>query len=223
MKKMFLLVGVVVISLTGFSQLSLGLHGTGNLSDAKIKTAQDIDFKKKMKTMPGAGVVVQYAFGKHLALRTGANYVQNGVELKATVDETVNMKVQLKRNLHYVQLPVNLLYTIPLGRMQFFAGGGGYFNYGISGKTKSKLSYTMPDGHEFVEEEEHDAFKKETDGGAGLKKSDYGLGVLAGIRLSGGLFVNAGYQLSLANIDDTDDGSQYKNRGLQLTIGYFFK
>lgn len=223
MKKISLLIAGISVSLLAMSQLSVGIHGTGNLADAKFKTVNDFDYKSKMRAMPGAGIDLQYAFSKHMAIRTGANYLQNGVTLTATVDETVNMKVNIKNSLHYVQVPVNLLYTVPVGGLQFFAGGGGYFNYGISGKSKSKLSHEMPDGNESVVEEEVDAFKKEEDGGGGFSKSDYGVGVLAGIRLAGGLFVNAGYQLSLANIDDRDGDNKYKNRGLQLTIGYFFR
>jgi hypothetical protein len=107
--------------------------------------------------------------------------------------------------------------------MQFYAGGGGYINYGVSGKSKAKLSHTMPDGHEAVVVEEADAFDKEEDGGTGLNRTDLGVGALAGLRLGNGLFVHAGYQLSLTDIDKSDDNAKYRNRGLQLTIGYFFK
>lgn len=223
MKKIFLFIAAATFSIAGFSQLSIGLHGTGNLADAKIKSENDFDYKKKMRAMPGAGIDIQYGFGKHFAIRTGANYIQNGVTLSTTVDESVNMQLKIENSLNYVQVPVNFLYTIPVFRMQFFAGAGGYINYGISGKSKARLSYTMSDGHESVTIEEADAFKKEEDGGAGLKKTDYGVGALAGIRLGNGLFANVGYQMSLANIDGSEDNGTYKNRGLQLTIGFFFK
>jgi hypothetical protein len=223
MKKTILFLAGSILSFCTMAQLSIGIHGTGNLANAKIKNANDFDYRSKMRAMPGAGIDLQFAFSKHLAIRTGANYIQNGVTLKATVDETVNMQLKIQNSLHYVQLPINLLYTVPLGRIQLFAGAGGYYNYGISGKLRSTLSHTMPDGNESVMEEEVDAFKKEEQGGAGLKKSDYGIGAIAGIRLGGGLFVNAGYQLSLANLDGTNDNAEYKNRSLQLTIGYFFR
>src|SRR5690349_15557031 len=131
MKKILLLVAGITLSVASFSQLSFGIHGTGNLADASIKNENDFDYTKKMRAMPGAGIDIQYAFSKHVALRTGANYIQNGITLKTTVDETVNMQLKIQNNLHYVQVPVNLLYTIPVLRMQLYAGGGGYFNYGI--------------------------------------------------------------------------------------------
>jgi len=47
-----------------------------------------------------------------------------------------------------------------------------------------------------------------------------GAGALAGIRLNNGVFANIGYQLSLTDISEGD--GRYKNRGLQLSVGYFF-
>jgi hypothetical protein len=46
--------------------------------------------------------------------------------------------------------------------------------------------------------------------------------LLAGVRLPGGVFANVGYQYGLSNISGDED-NVYKNRGLQLSIGYFFK
>jgi|ADGO01.1.fsa_nt_gi hypothetical protein len=83
------------------------------------------------------------------------------------------------------------------------------FNYGISGKSKYTVTYTVPGGDDIVESEKVDAFKKEQDGGAGLKKTDYGISALAGIQF-GKLFANVGYQLSLANIAEAEVG-EYKN------------
>jgi hypothetical protein len=223
MKKMMLLLAVIAISIAGFSQLSIGLQGTGSLGDAKIKNEADFDYRTKMKAMPGAGIVVQYGFSEHFAIRSGANYIQNGVSLKATVDESVNMRVVLENNLNYVQIPVNFLYTIPVSKLQFFVGGGGYVSYGVSGKSKITLTQTLPDGSQSTYKEDVKAFEKEENGGAGLKKADYGLGAIAGLRIGRKLFVNAGYQFSLANIAESEDGGQYKNRSLQFTIGYFLR
>jgi hypothetical protein len=220
MKKIIGAEAGIVLSLGSFAQFNVGIHGTGNLASAKIKFENDFDYSKTMKAMPGAGIVLQVGINKNLAIRSGVNYVQNGVVLKATVDGETSMKIKLENNLHYIQVPVNLLFQVPVSSVKFFAGGGAFFNYGISGKTKSTLTYTMPDGETFTETEKADAFKKEEDGGAGLKKTDFGVAALAGLQF-GKLFVNVGYQLSLSNSADAE-GGEYKNRGLQLTLGTFF-
>ena len=222
MKKIVLAISGLVISLAGFSQFSVGLQGTGSLANAQIKNASDFDYKKKMRAMPGAGVVVQYAFNENFALRSGVNYQQNGVKLTATaVQESIEMKVELENTLHYVQVPVNALFVFPVGSLKLYAGAGGYLNYGISGNAKSTLSYTDYDGEKQTIKEKAKAFKKEDDGGANLKRTDFGASALAGIQLPGGLFANVGYQLGLSNMSGGEEG-KYKNRSLQLSIGYFF-
>ena len=222
MKKIVLAISGMVISLAGFSQFSVGLQGTGSLANAQIKNAEDFDYKKKMRAMPGAGVVVQYAFNENFALRSGLNYQQNGIKLTATASqEAIEMNIKLENTLHYVQIPVNALFTLPVGSFKFYAGAGGYVNYGISGNTKSTVTYTLsPDEKETIREKAK-AFKKEEDGGANLKRTDFGASALAGIQLPGGLFANVGYQLGLSNMSNGDEG-KYRNRSLQLSIGYFF-
>lgn len=222
MKRIVLLLSVTLFSVAAFSQLSIGLQGTGSISDAKVKTAADLNYKKKMKVMPGGGVVVQYQVNKHFAVRSGINYAQQGVTINTLLDDASQMQVKLESKLHYVQVPLNFLYTVPLSRIQFYAGAGGYINYGVDGVMTATLSYTMPDGHQTSTVEKADAFKKEEDGGSGFKKTDWGIGGLAGIRF-GKVFVNAGYQLSLSNIDGGQEKGEYKNRSLQVTIGYFLR
>jgi hypothetical protein len=221
MKKIFLLGTGIVVSMIGFAQLSVGLQGIGNLADAKIKNPEDFNYTKKMRTLPGAGVVVQYDVNENLAIRSGLNYLQNGITLKATVDQDADMKVELENTLSYVQLPVNVLYVLPVAGFKLYGGVGGYINYGVSGKSKSVLTYTSETGDKITEKETYKAFKKEEEGGANLKKTDFGASALAGIQLPGGMFANVGYQLGLSNISRGEEG-KYKNRGLQLSVGYFF-
>ncbi|MEI9943069.1 MAG: porin family protein [Chitinophagaceae bacterium] len=188
MKRIILLGTGFMMSIATFAQFSFGVQGTGNLTDAKIKKEDAFAFKKKMKAMPGAGVVVQYQINENLAIRSGGNYQQNGITLKATLNDENNMKVELKNSLNYVQVPVHVLYVKPAFGTRFYAGVGGYVNYGVSGKVKGKFSYSTPEqGHvDFTEEVK--AFKKEEDGGAGFKRADFGISAIAGVELLNGLF-----------------------------------
>lgn len=220
MKKIIGALAGIILSTAGFTQVQIGIQGSGNLATAKVKFDNDFDYNKTMKAMPGAGIVAQFNLNKNLAIRSGVNYVQNGVVLKASVDGETSMRLKLENNLHYIQIPVSLLVQLPVSSVKFYAGAGAFFNYAISGTTKSTVTYIDVDGEEVTETEKVDAFKKSEDGGAGLKKTDYGVSALAGLQF-GKFFANVGYQLSLSNIADTENG-EYKNRGLQLTIGRFF-
>lgn len=220
MKKMTLMAMAMFFAVAGFAQFSFGVQAIGNLGSASVKNAQDVSFAKTMKLLPGVGIVAQYDLSDKLAIRSGINYLQQGIVLKATLDPTVDLRVKAENKLHYLQVPVNVVYSIPVGNMKLYAGAGGYFGYGISGKSTQTTGYIMPDENEAVIVEKLDAFKKEDQGGAGLKKVDAGVGALAGIRLNNGVFANVGYQLGLTNISEGE--GKYKNHGLQLSVGYFF-
>lgn len=222
MKKIFLSAsGIIIFAAAGFAQFSYGVQATGNLGSAKISNVSDFNYSKTMQAGAGGGAVVQFDFSEKFAIRSGINFLQQGVKLKAVVDDDTNMKVDVKNKLNYLQIPVNLLYKIPASESVFYVGAGLFFNYGIGGNSIQKLSYTMGDGGEVNTVEKLKAFKKEENGGMGLKKADFGIGGLAGIKLNNGIFANAGYQISLSNIAGAPD-SKYKNRGLQLSVGYFF-
>jgi hypothetical protein len=222
MKKIILSGAGLIMSIVSFSQFSVGVQASANLSGAFIKNENDFDYSKTMRIMPAAGIVAQYEAGKHLAIRSGISYMQHGITLKATVDEDVQMKIKAQTSLHYLQVPVTAMYLLPFENVRLFAGIGGYFGYGISGKVKETLSYIAPDESVITITGEIDAFEKEEEDGAGLKRTDFGAMALAGVELKNGLFVNVGYQLGLANIDRAEE-AKYKNRGLQITIGYLFR
>ena len=223
MKKVLTLMIGIVTTATAFSQVSIGIQGTGNLSDAKVESAAFLSPSKKMRVLPGGGIVADFQVSPAIAIRTGINYLQNGITLETSLPgvpgEIDEMSVSGKLNMQYLQVPLNVLFTTK-GRIQFFAGGGPYFSYALSGKTKMEGTIKFSDGTVIKDKEEVDVFEEDDNGETTWKRTDYGVGALAGVKLPGGLFANVGYQFSFANLDKTDD-AEYRNRGLQLTIGYY--
>ena len=209
----------IIISMAGFSQFKFGVQAIGNISSATVKSEPNMAFTKTMVGLPGAGVVAQYDASEKISVRSGINYLQHGVILESKMAPTVNVQAKAENTLHYLQLPVNVVYYIPVGKVSLFAGAGGFVNYGVDG-TSEQTTTEVVNGHEIVTVEKLKAFKKEDDGGAGLKKFDFGAGALAGVKLSNGFFANLGYQLSLTNI--SQGGGKYKNQGLLVSVGYFF-
>ena len=223
MKKVVTLIIGGLTTLASVAQVSIGVQGTGTLSDANIETTDLFVPSKKMRTLPGAGVVVDINLKPSLVLRTGVNYQQQGITLEASANgvpgEIEEIKTVAKLNLHYVQVPLNVLYETK-GATRFFVGGGPYVSFAVSGKSKMETTYKFADGTTETEKEETDVFEKDADGNTTFKRTDYGIGAIAGVKLPGGLFANVGYQFSFANLSK-DEESKYQNRGLQLTIGYY--
>jgi hypothetical protein len=227
MKRVFLLAAGLMIAAAGFSQVSIGFQGTGNITTAKLKFAEGTDFDKKALFSPGGGVVVELGISEHFALRSGLHYQQHQVEATTVGIDPDNgdlgeIKIVAKNKFHYLQLPVYAMYKKDVGVGELFAGVGPFVNYGLSGKSKLTAYYTVEGGGEESETIESDAFKKEEDGGSNFKRVDVGAGALAGLRFKNGLFFNLGYQMGLTNIT-RDEGNTYKTHSVQLSIGYFIR
>lgn len=224
MKRMILMAGGLLIAAASFSQILVGVQATGNLASAKVEFPDGPDFKKKAVFGPGAGFVAQFAVNEKFALRSGLNFLQNGVKINSTdvQDGIGEFEIEAKNKLNYLQIPVYALYTKEVSLVEIYAGAGPYINYGISGKSKITYTYTDENGDKATDSEESDAFKKEEDGGVGFKRFDWGAGAIAGIRFPGGMFAAIGYQYSFGNTSN-DDASKYHNQGFQLSIGYFFR
>ena len=221
-KRILSLAIAMAIGTAAISQLSIGVHATGNLSTANTSIENlPNGFQKTARILPGAGILVEYSVSDNFSLQSGANYRKNGVTLKfdLPVEGTV-MNVEMSTDLNYIQVPLNALYKTNGSSIQFFAGAGPYVGYGISGK--NKISATVDGGIE-VMEEEVDAFKKEEDGGAGMKRFDFGGQALAGIKF-GKYYAVLSYQAGFANLTKSEGSDEkYNNRGAQLTLGYFIR
>jgi len=223
MKRVVTLMIGVAMTATAFSQLSIGIQGTGNLSDANIEANDLASPTKKSRVLPGAGVVADLAVSPKLTIRTGVNFLQSGITLKASMagipGEIEEIAIKGKLNMNYLQVPLNVLYTSN-GLVKFYVGGGPYFSYAVSGKSTQETTIKFSDGSTETEKEETDPFEKDDEGETYWKRTDFGVGAIAGVKLPGGLFANVGYQFSFANLSKAD-GEKYNNRGLQLTIGYY--
>lgn len=218
MKKFFLIAAGVIISAASFAQLKVGVQVTGSLSSATVKSKYDLDFSKKAAGLPAAGAVVQYDLGRHISLRSGVNYLKQGVRFKHQEDEFSSTTG--KARLNYLQVPLHVIYNANIAGHRLYAGLGGYGNYGMSGNVKYTLwFYTEDGGYEVIEKLK--AFKSTEKGGADLERWDYGVSALAGIQLKNGLFIQAGYQQGIKNIS-RDKENKFRNNGAQLSIGYFF-
>ena len=218
MKKLYLVLVALVIATVSFSQVSFGGQVIGNASSISFKSSKIQDAKKPLEAAFGAGIVADLPFAGNLSLRPSLNFLQkkNSIEF-GNSGETNKMKTTL----NYLELPVNLVYTIPMDAVSIFFGAGPSISYGISGKMKYKGSIAGEDGEPVAVNQAVDAFAKEAKGGAGLSRIDLSANAIAGLKFTNGMFVNAGYLGSLRNLAEGD--GKYKNYGFQLTLGYLLK
>ena len=228
MKRIYLLALAAIVSTAAFSQVKLGLQATGNLANVKLSMDGAELFKKKSNIGFGVGLVSEIDLGTSVSLRPSLNLLQKGGKLESAFntdgsgDGELLPSVSVDNKFYYAELPVNLVYNVNLASGKLFFGAGPSVGLGLFGK--AKVTSTNPFDPSEKETEEFDAFKKEEDGGAAYKRLDFSANAIAGFQSKSGFYVNAGYSLGLNNmVDSEEDGGSMKNRGLQLTIGYFFK
>ena len=225
MKKIYLLAIAALVTTAAFSQVKWGVQATGNLSTASLNEEYSEMFKKTPAIGFGAGVVSEATLSEKLSLRSSLNLLQKGVKMKATIeigegDDAFSTEATAVNKLYYAELPVNLIYNVSMSGGRLFFGAGPSVGYGLFGK--SKITSTNLFDPTEKETQEADAFKKEEDGGAGFKRFDLSANAVAGFQWNSGLTVNVGYLHGFSNLIDGADGESYKNRGLQLTVGYMF-
>ena len=214
MKKTILLLTLAVISTAAFSQVKFGMqgglvlcNGTYDYSDPGISP---LSFSLDGKAQPGAslGAVMSLTIDEFLALRPEVNVTYKNIKFLDGDSYT-------KFHMVYVDVPVNMVYQMKTTAGTVFMGGGPNLGIGTWGEIKHS------DGGTTDIKFDGKTLDKVTDDKYHLKAIDFGVGLLGGIKLSNGMFVNAGYVFGLSNIDP-DDHYKFRTNELTVKVGFMF-
>ena len=195
------------VNLSRFSFSGSDLNGNSGIEALK-------DYQKNNV---GFNVTIYGDFGvaKNLMLQPGVTLQNKGAKFQANDN---NLNGYLKSNLMYVDLPVNLVYSIPVqsaGSVQISAGP--YLGFAIAGKNKTKAGNA-------AETSEDINFGSKTDDD--LSSMDYGANFGLGFRMTNGFTLGANYGLGLSNLIPKDkrgsSDAKISNRVLGFTVGYSF-
>ena len=196
---------------------TFGVHANGILASAKseekdqnttLSTKLDSRFSWK------AGVVGDIPIAENFSFMPQLNILSKGGKLsQSEAGFTSSMEMKFT----YLELPLNLVFSHTSG---LFIGAGPSLSYGIGGEAEvtvsgGGLSETGTVKIKF------DGDDEANDDNAHLKALELGANVIAGYRLSNGLFFNVQYNQGLSNIDPSE-GSSFKNKYFGFGIGYFF-
>jgi hypothetical protein len=232
MKKLLLLAVVIAAASFTHAQVSVGIHG--NVIGASMKNSedgQDFDFDTRISWK--GGLVAWVPLTTNLNFMPQLNVLSKGGKIEesessdlggATITETIKANAKL----NYIELPLNFVYSTGAEEGGFFIGIGPSIGFGFGGKIDGDYTFTAPG----VSESEPFDFDVKFDGktddeldaddeAAHYKRFDFGANVIAGYRLSNGVFINAHYNYSFSNINP-NAGIESKNRYFGIGIGYFF-
>lgn len=223
MKKTTLVIVLTLIANTLFAQVSFGVQLGTNIAFGKTSydnSALLTVFTNDPKVGLIAGFLAEVPIGKKLTFRPELNFIQKGSKTNSTLSF---YDASTKITLNYIEIPLNVVYKLQAGSGNFFFGLGPSFAFGISGKNKHSNSnypgdpkYNYTADIKFDGNENDSVISKEH-----LKAFDFGANILAGYRLKMGIFFKIGYTYNFLDIDASKYYG-YKNRGLNVCVGYLF-
>ncbi len=209
--------------------ISFGIKAGPNVT--WLSREMRMDYRKlSNKAMLGAGATayMNINFNK-LTLQPGIAYTRKGDKTTQTmlVDDMI-FNTYGHLNLHYLQVPLNILYNFNSEANGWFAGTGAYVAKGI----KASFSPTTIEGRPLSgtpKQNIQSYFKNRITFGNRsndtYKSFDYGINFLAGRRFKSGLTFNVEYYLGLNNIENTTYSpyNSTRNRTLNVALGYEFR
>ncbi|WP_342644492.1 porin family protein [Mucilaginibacter sp. CSA2-8R] len=178
-------------------------------------------------TQFSGGLSAVFPFSKKLNFQTGLFY--NG---KGWANKGITHSSEIRIN--YLQVPLYINYLIKVKAGHLYIGAGPYMAVALSGWVKSSQQFNVglhyaPSAPLNLKDGRSEYMSKLTIGkneqyedvaNYSTKRMDYGLTGHAGFILNNGFFVNAGYDMGLANI--SYDNVARRLQTATVSLGYFF-
>ena len=208
MKTKILLAIVIttIFSTTIFAQskTTFGIRGGVNFQNLNGKDMDGDKLENDLKTGFNAGINAEIPVGIDFYLQPGLLFSTKGAK-----NEIAN--VEVKRNLSYLEIPINFLYKPALGDGRMTLGFGPYAAFAVAGTFKAANNSTdIEFGNEIGE----------------TKRFDAGANLLAGYEFNNRISfqLNAGLGLvNMYNRPDNDNNTSVTNTGFGLSLGYRFQ
>jgi hypothetical protein len=223
MKKIFFSLFFIAAISPAFAQtVKYGI--SGGLNESILDYQNQTGDKNARLAGFHAGIFSDIDFGK-VSIEPGLFYTTKGQKLTNIIYYVVpstspggSFKGHGSDNYNYLELPVNILYNIPVSYGKFFIGGGPYLAYGLSAKVKTITTETQNNSTSTIETDLNAPFGNEQ---GDLKRFDFGLGPLGGLALKNGISLNVGYEHGLTNVFSGNSQST-KNDVITASLGYCF-
>lgn len=137
-KRIMLVLFALVVSMSGFAQVSWSVKGGLNMSTYVGKNTDDAKFKPGVRI----GVGMEYALSEIMSLQPSLYLSSKGAKFSGSANFLgKDFKGDVTYNQTYLELPVNLQFRFnAAGNTNIVVAGGPYFAYGIGGKTTNTVA-----------------------------------------------------------------------------------
>jgi hypothetical protein len=150
------------------------------------------------------GLSTDVPLEKDLSFRPKLQYAYEGYQPDIDGDH-VNVRVA------YLGTPLDIVYHTHLLQRRFFAGAGPYFAYAMNGTYTFKgINTDMRFGNNYY-------------AGDNLRKTDYGVDLIAGLLLDRNFVLGTQFDLGLRNIDPSGASTPIHTRSAGVSLTYVFR
>lgn len=223
MKKHLLLAAILLISSQiSFSQLRLALAGGGHTSTINetnsLPNWNAGDYSGRTGAHFGFIADLQLGLKSKFYAQPGVVFYNKGRKFSKNYDTAVYnyFSIDQKQFINYVDIPLNLVYKMPIGgKARFFLGGGPYLSFFYNGSEKTE---TYLKTGKFQTDENTDLPVGNAVGK--YKTMDIGVNGTAGIEF-GGIFIAANYSRGLTDMYTPTYDGKLKNQVIGATLGIF--
>jgi hypothetical protein len=222
---LFFLLAILAVSPL-YAQLSIGFRGGYTLATMRYKDPtvgyknNGIGHTRSMSSWH-ADVVLNAPLGHNFYVQPVLRYITKGMDLDVPYANSVSslyMPCADRVRLHYLELPLNLVYKIPLSFGKIALGAGPYAGYSLGGNYDLSIRYN---GHVVSNSRQDIGF----DEGANiistntlLRRFDTGANFMVGVEFNSLVTISANYSLGLMDIDKSAT-SNLQNRYLGISLG----
>lgn len=223
-----LVIALLLFDLTVVAQVRLGVVGGAQFANQTFSFGPE-SMKGKNRFGYQAGVMVDAMLIGNLSFRPQLLYSVKGSKLPefglgyllgGLLDEAGgntggsigldNMGLSVQTTINYLELPLQLVYSVDAGPGWINLGAGPYVAYALNGKTSmSFLGQTESESIEFGTGEDQ------------AKRLDYGLRLSLGYEMPSGLMLTGHFSPGFANLNNSAD-QKVKNTTFGLSLGFLF-
>lgn len=178
-------------------------------------------FETAIRTRAIVGGILTYNFSPVLALQFKPAYVQKGVKVNFTTEESGSIiDTEASVSANYFDLPILLKASLPYDPIKPYLLAGSSVAF-LLGDAKMKLEKASLGGLDISPLIPAELREQTID----LKQQDYILSLGAGVTFPltlFELFLEGRYDLGLANISNEGGGTEFKTTGFQIKAGLLF-
>jgi len=200
--------------------VSFRLHS--GLNAQTFNSTNTTGYKLNLSFVPrfNVGVMIDLQLVSELYFKSGLLFTTKGAKSK---DQFLGMDMSIEYNAAYLELPLSLLYKVPLQSGHILLGFGPYLSYGIVGNVEYTISETTVKENIVFSNEYKSLSLIEFNN---LNPFDYGGNLFFGWELKNGLLWQLNMQMGMANVNANNtllpSNITFKNRGYGLSIEYKF-